>query len=74
MKNPKSIGLKVIDISTKPKLEDPLIDNLLFGLLYTLLEEHKLHLKFLQDNEMCSNAKNENIVLNINTICIIIED
>ena len=27
--------------------------------LYTLIEQHKLHLSFLKDNNMCSNEKHD---------------
>jgi len=51
----------VVDKPT-PKPSDYLVDSLSMDDLYKLIEQHKLHLLFLKDNDLCSDNKKDEIV------------
>ena len=48
------------------------IDDLSLNELFQQMDNHKNHLKFLQDNQMCSNEEKEQIVKTIKDIYALI--
>ena len=55
-----------------PKPSDYLVDSLSMDDLYKLIEQHKLHLLFLKDNDLCSDKKKDEIVEKIEGVFDII--
>jgi len=55
-----------------PKPSDYLVDNLSMDDLYKLIEQHKLHLLFLKDNDLCTDIKQNQIVEKIEGVFDII--
>ena len=49
------------------------IENLSLPELYAMIEQHKLHLNFLKDNDMLVDGKKEDIVGKISYIFDVIE-
>ena len=56
-----SKGNNVVD-KPAPKPSDYLVDSLSMDDLYKLIEQHKLHLLFLKDNDLCTDIKKKEIV------------
>ena len=55
-----------------PKPSDYLVENLSMDDLYKLIEQHKLHLLFLKDNDLCTDIKRNEIVEKIEGVFDII--
>ena len=66
-----SKGNKVVE-KTEPKTSDYLVENLSMDDLYKLIEQHKLHLLFLKENDLCSDGKRDEIVAKIEGVFDII--
>ena len=64
-------GNKVAEKPT-PTASDYLVDNLSMDDLYKLIEQHKLHLLFLKENDLCSDEKRDGIVEKIEGVFEII--
>ena len=64
-------GNKVAEKST-PKPSDYYVDNLTMDDLYKLIEQHKLHLLFLKENNLCSDDKRDGIIEKIEGVFEII--
>ena len=47
---------------------DLLLENLPLAELFTLIEQHKVRFKFLEDSNFCLNAENTEIILKIKWI------
>ena len=47
---------------TAPKTSNYLVDDLSMDNFYKLIEQYKLHLLFLKDNDLCLDKKRDNIV------------
>ena len=64
-------GNNVVD-KPAPKPSDYLVDSMSMDDLYKLIEQHKLHLLFLKDNDLCSDNKKDEIVEKIESVFDII--
>jgi len=60
------------DDKPSPKPSDYLVDNLSMDDLYKLIEQHKLHLSFLKENDLCTDLKKTEIVEKIEGVFDII--
>ena len=61
-----------VEDKPSPKPSDYLVDNLSMDDLYKLIEQHKLHLLFLKDNDLCTDIKKNEIVEKIEGVFDII--
>ena len=65
---------KGVTVAEKPaaKPSDYFVENLSMDDLYKLIEQHKLHLKCLTSNNMCTKVKRDNVVAKIEGVFEII--
>ena len=63
-----------VKVKRVPKPSDYIVDNLSMDDLYKLIEQHKLHLLFLKENDLCSDAKKKEIVEKIEGVFDIISN
>ena len=67
MNNPKPKDLEPTNTPASTRIEDLSLNE-----LFEQMDNHKNHLKFLQDNSMCSPEEKEEIVTTIKEIYTII--